>query len=122
MGAMTGLLLLPVMAPVWGFGFVLEQLRDEAEAVLYDEGRGFAELIDLSRRHGAGELSDAEFAEQEAVVLERLSWIRQSREEMLNAELDPAEDEDGFIDIDVEPAVYDDDLLDAEPELCEVVR
>jgi len=82
MGAIAGLLLLPFAAPVWGFRFVLERLRDEADAVLRDEGRAFAELIDLSMRHKAGELSDAEYEEQEEELLARLSSIREYRQEL----------------------------------------
>jgi hypothetical protein len=93
LGFVTGLLLFPLMGPVWGFRFVLERLRDEAEAVLRDEGRAFAEMIDLSLRHQAGQISDAEFAEQEAELLERLSSIRDYRDELLHAELDVDEEE-----------------------------
>ncbi len=101
MGLIGGLLLLPITGPVLGFRFVLERLREEAEAVLLDEGRAFAELIDLSMRHNAGQLTDAEYAEQETALLERLSSIRDYRNELLNAEADI---DDG------------DDAPDAEPE------
>ena len=84
MGAITGLLLLPFMAPVWGFRFVLERIRDEAEAVLRDEGRAFAELIELSMRHTTGQLTDAQYAEEEAALLERLNSIREYRQELLH--------------------------------------
>jgi len=97
MGIVTGLLLLPFTAPVRGFGFFLERIRDEAEAALLDEGRAFAELIDLSMRHTAGELSDGEFAEQETVLLERLNSIREYRDELAAAELD-ADDEEMLLD------------------------
>jgi hypothetical protein len=86
MGMITGLLLAPVMAPVWGFRFVLERLRDEAESVLHDEGRAFAELIELGMRRSAGKLTEAEYAEQEAALLERLSAIREHKESLLRAE------------------------------------
>lgn len=86
MGIITGLLLFPLMAPVRGFRFILERLRDEAEAVLRDEGRAFAELIDLSMRHDAGQISDDEYEEQEANLLERLNSIREYRDELLHPE------------------------------------
>lgn len=106
MGLISGLLLLPVTAPVRGFRLLLEHLRDQAEAALRDEGRAFAELIDLSMRHHAGQLSDAEFAEQEAALLERLSSIREYREELLRAG----------------PELDDDDSLDAERDVDEEDR
>jgi hypothetical protein len=93
MGAISGLLLLPFMAPVWGLRFVIERLHEEAEAVLRDEGRAFAELIDLSMRRSTGQLSEAEYAEQEAELLERLDSIREYRHELLHAQPDE-EDED----------------------------
>ena len=93
MGLISGLLLLPITGPVRGFRLFLERLRDEAEAVLHDEGRAFAELIDLSMRHDAGQLSDAEFSAQEAELLERLNSIREYRDDLLYADRDGAEDE-----------------------------
>lgn len=95
MGAISGLVLWPIMAPVWGFRFLLERLRDEADAVLRDEGRAFAELIDLSMRHSAGQLTDAQFAEQEAELLEHLNSIREYRNELLHGE--PDEDDADFV-------------------------
>ena len=116
MGTIASLLLLPVMAPVWGFRFVLERLRDEAEAVLRDEGRAFAELIDLSMRRSSGQLSDAEYAEQETQLLARLSSIRDHKEELLNAEL---QEESAVFEIESE--IDDEDAwLDADYEVVEV--
>ena len=94
MGVISGLLLFPVTGPVRAFRFLVERLHEEAEAVLRDEGRAFAELIDLSMRHNAGQLSDAEFAEQETELLERLSSIREYRDELLHPESEVDEDED----------------------------
>ena len=90
MGAISGLLLLPVMAPVSGIRFVLERLHAEADAVLHDEQRAFAEIVALSMRRS--ELSEAEYAAQETQLLERLSAIRNEREQ-LQAELDAGEQE-----------------------------
>ena len=125
MGLIGGVLLFPIMGPVWAIRLLLERIRDEAEAVLRDEGRAFAELIDLSMRHNAGQLSDADFVEQEAELLERLNSIREYRDELLHAERDvdedellddeQADDEDGFMDA---VRVADDDgLLDRKGEL-----
>lgn len=92
-GAITGLLLFPVMAPVWGFRVLMERLRDEADAVLRDEGRAFAELIDLSMRHNTGQLTDDEYAEQEAELLERLSSIREYRHDLLHTPVGQSEED-----------------------------
>ena len=91
---LIGLLLLPITGPVRGFRFLLEQLREEAEAALHDEGRAFAELIDLSMRRNTGQISEAEYAEQEAELLDRLSAIREYREELLHPEPDLEEEEE----------------------------
>jgi hypothetical protein len=107
MGVITGLLFLPVTGPVRAFQFLVERLHDEAVAVLRDEGRAFAELIELGMRHNAGQLSEAEFVEQETELLERLSSIREYRDELLHAEQDVDEDEDGWLD--AEPAVEEED-------------
>ena len=88
MGIVTGLLLWPVTGPVRAFRFLLERLHAEAEAVLRDEGRAFAELVELSMRHNAGELGDDEYVEQEAELLARLNSIRDYRNELLTAEGD----------------------------------
>ena len=90
MGAISGLLLLPVMAPVSGIRFVLERLHAEADSVLHDEQRAFAEIVALSMRRS--EMSAAEYAEQETQLLERLSAIRNEREQ-LQAQLDVGEEE-----------------------------
>jgi hypothetical protein len=116
MGPLTTLLLLPVMAPVWSFRFVIERLREEAEAALHDEGRAFAQLIELSMRRNSGQLTEAEYAEQETQLLDRLSSIREYKDELLNAELDADADVDDAEDawIDGEPGM-DDDTVSAEP-------
>ena len=91
MGVVSGLLLLPVTGPLRAFRFLLERIHEEAEAILRDEGRAFAELIDLSMRHNAGQLSDADYAEQEAKLLEQLTAIREYRDELLTAEIEEYE-------------------------------
>ena len=100
MGIVTGLLFLPVTGPVRAFNFLLQRIHDEAQAVLHDEGRAFAELIDLSMRHNAGQLSEAEFAEDETLLLQRLNSIREYRDELLRGEVEP--DDDERLDVDPE--------------------
>ena len=95
MGAITGLLFMPIIAPVAGIRFLVEQLHDEADAVARDEGRVFAELLALSMRHNRGELSDADYSEQETELLDRLSAIRDYRNELLRAQSD--EEDDGLL-------------------------
>jgi Gas vesicle protein G len=125
MGLLSGLLLLPLSGPVWGFRLFLERLREEADAVLYDEGRSFGELIDLSMRHKAGKLTDAEFAEQEAAVLDRLRSMRDYRDELLEAEqemeVEQYAEAEQYMDAEqyTESAQFTDEA-EVEPELEEV--
>jgi hypothetical protein len=93
MGLVSGLLLLPVRGPLQAFRFFLERIHEEAEAILRDEGRAFAELIDLSMRHTAGQLNDADYAEQEARLLDELNSIRDYRDELLHADAEADEGE-----------------------------
>ncbi|HVX30730.1 MAG TPA: gas vesicle protein GvpG [Nitrolancea sp.] len=80
MGLITGLLLFPVSGPIHGMKFVLEQIRDQAEAELYDEGRIRAELLNLNLLRETGEISAEEAAEMEDALIERLNLIRAEQE------------------------------------------
>lgn len=117
MGLISGLLFLPVTAPASGFRLLLEQLRDEADAVLFDEGRAFAELIELSMRHGAGQLSDDEYAAREAELLERLDSMRAVEDE---SSIESGWDDDG--ELEAEASDDDDGSLDAAPDEVEEDR
>lgn len=121
MGLLGGILLAPISGPVWGFRMLIERMAEEADAVLHDEGRGYAELMELSMRRSAGTLSEAEYAEQEAALLERLAAIREYKEELAQAEAWVGEDEwmedDAQLDEDVlgeELDLIEDALRDAE--------
>jgi hypothetical protein len=104
MGAITSLLLFPVTGPTWALVSLVDRLREEAEASLDDEAKGFAELTELSMRRSAGMLSDAEYAEQETALLARLNSAREYRQQ-LQAEIE-------------EEYLIDDDLADAEEVEC----
>ncbi len=118
MGLMSNLLLFPLTGPVWGVRVLAEQLLYDAESMLRDEGQAFSELIELSMRRSAGQLTESEFGEAEAQLLERLSSIRDYRNEALRAELDA--DDDELLEIEIDDEDYellddnsqgDDDLL-----------
>ena len=79
MGLITGLLTLP-LAPVRGVAWVAEQVADQAEQELYDEGRIMRELAAVEMAHEAGEI-DAETLERQVdALLERLVEGRRLRE------------------------------------------
>jgi hypothetical protein len=79
MGLITGLLTLP-LAPVRGVGWVAEQLADQAEQELYDEGRIMRELAAVELAHDAGEIDDDTMERQVDALLERLEEGRRIRE------------------------------------------
>lgn len=86
MGLLSGLLLFPVTGPARGFEFILEQLKERADAVRLDEGRVMAELMDLGLRRDQGEISEAEYTEQETALLAELNAIRAEKEELAESE------------------------------------
>ena len=114
--ALADLILLPLAAPLWGIRFVLARLRDEADAVQHDEGRMFAELAELSRRRQTGQISEAEFEEEETALLNRLRTIREQREESLEEEPNV---EDGWIDMDAEVVEMDAEVVEMDAEVVE---
>jgi hypothetical protein len=76
MGLISGLLLFPITGPVSGLKFVLEQIQAQVDAQLLDEGQVTADLMTVGLQHDMGEISDEEYAEQEAALLEQLNAIR----------------------------------------------
>jgi hypothetical protein len=79
MGLITGLLTLP-LAPVRGVAWVAEQVADQAEQELYDEGKIMRELAAVELAHDAGEIDDDTLAERVDLLLERLEEGRRIRE------------------------------------------
>jgi Gas vesicle protein G len=79
MGLITGLLTLP-LAPVRGVAWVAEQVADQAEQEMYDEGRIMRELAAVELAHDTGEIDDEQLAEQVDALLERLEEGRRIRE------------------------------------------
>lgn len=71
MGFFTGLLTLP-LAPVRGVVWVVEQVAEEADHQLYDEGNIRRELLQLELDHDDGKIDDAERLAREDELFERL--------------------------------------------------
>jgi hypothetical protein len=76
-GLLTGLLGLPVVAPVRGVLWLAEQIREQAEAQYYDPARIRAELERVDEARRTGELSEQECAELENELLQRLMYRRE---------------------------------------------
>lgn len=77
MGLFTGLLTLP-LAPVRGVVWVAEQVAQEADRQLYDEGRIRSELLQLELDAEEGRLSEEEIRSREDELFERLA-VSQAR-------------------------------------------
>ena len=75
MGLITGLLTLP-LAPVRATVWLAEQIAEQAEAELYDEGAIRAGLMELEAAREAGELDEEEIAEAEDALIARLMTLR----------------------------------------------
>lgn len=71
MGIFTALLTLP-LAPVRGTVWVAERVLEEAERQLNDPEVVEQQILDAEVAHEQGELSDEEFDEIEAELLQRL--------------------------------------------------
>ena len=79
MGLSTGLLTLP-LAPVRGVAWVAEQVADQAEQELYDEGRIMREMAAVELAHDAGEIDDDTLEKHQDMLLQRLEEGRRIRE------------------------------------------
>jgi hypothetical protein len=80
MGLFKELALLP-LAPVRGTAWVAEQLANEAERQLYDEGEIKREMLQLEIDSDEGRLGEKERAAKEDELLERLAISRRRQAE-----------------------------------------
>jgi hypothetical protein len=92
MGLLSGLLLFPLTGPVYGLKFVLEQIQAQVDAQMLDEGRVMSDLMTIGMQHETGEISEEEYASQEAALLDQLNAIRAYKAGLAQAETeaDPA--------------------------------
>jgi Gas vesicle protein G len=74
-GLITGLLTLP-LAPVRGTVWLAEQLQEQAERELYDEGVIQAQLMDIEAAREAGQIDEEEATRAEDALVERLIAAR----------------------------------------------
>ena len=80
MGLFTGLLTLP-LAPVRGAAWVVEQVADEADRQLYDEGSIRREMLQLELDYEDGKIDEQERELLEEELLERLAVSKARRAE-----------------------------------------
>ena len=77
------LLGLPLTLPAAGVKWVFNTVLEQAEQEYYDDAPVKEALLLLNMQLEEGEISEEEFAEQEAVLFTRLREIREHREEQL---------------------------------------
>ncbi len=93
------ILLLPIRLPVAGFNWILKQIQTMANEELLNDQPWKERLIELQMRLELGEVTEEEYAEEEAVIFRRLREIRQLREEMAAQHRAEREDEGTGIDV-----------------------
>ena len=77
------LLGLPISLPVAGFRFVFNQILDAAEQEMIDDAPVKEALLELQLGLEEGQISEEEFAAEEAVLLARLREVRAYRQARL---------------------------------------
>ena len=85
MGLLSDLLLLPVMGPVRGLGFIAEQVKEEVDAELDPARRAQqvqADLIRLSVQRDLGQISEDDYEAREAALLEQLNALQAGEENL----------------------------------------
>jgi len=72
-----------LMAPVHGFQFILNQIREVVEKELANEETIKQQLLELQMQRERGLVSEEEFAESEAELFERLKAARARQSDLL---------------------------------------
>jgi Gas vesicle protein G len=91
------ILLLPIRLPVAGFTWVLRQIQSMANEELLNDQVWKERLIELQMMLEVGDISEAEYAEEEAKVFAALRDIRARKEEMARQmAADQGEDAEGI--------------------------
>ena len=88
------ILLFPLKAPVAGFQWIMRQIQTMANEELLNDQPWKERLIELQMRLELGEISEEEYAAEEARVFQALREIRARKEEMARAARAARADED----------------------------
>src|SRR5262249_16243466 len=82
MGLLTKLLFFPVTGPVAGIRWSLGKVQSVVEEELSDDARVKPDRMELQMKLELGDITDAEYVEQEAVLMQRLRDVRAWRERL----------------------------------------
>ena len=61
--------------------WLVKKILEEAEREELDEDKLQGQVLELQMRYELGEIDDQEYSEQEAAILDRLSAIREAKEQ-----------------------------------------
>jgi hypothetical protein len=86
---------------IGGIKFVLDKVASAVDQEMNDEGRLREELLAAQMRYELGELSDEDFAEFEADILDRLREIREREREEAGGSSGAMSFQPGAFDVDV---------------------
>jgi hypothetical protein len=91
------ILLLPIKIPVAGFNWILRQIQTVANDELLNDQLWKERLIELQMMLEVGDITPAQYAEEEAKVFAALRDIRARKEEMARqTAADQGEDAEGI--------------------------
>ncbi|HEX2120444.1 MAG TPA: gas vesicle protein GvpG [Thermoanaerobaculia bacterium] len=93
------LLLLPIKGPIAGFRWIMGTIQKMADEELMNDQPWKERLIELQMRLELGEISEEEYAREEAVVFQALRDIRARKEELARQYAADRDDEDGGIGV-----------------------
>jgi len=80
MGGLLKVVTFPVSLPLDGLLWVANRIKEQAEAVYYDEGAVRARLLELELKLDLGEISEEDYQTAEDELIDLLNDIRERRE------------------------------------------
>ena len=93
------ILLLPIKLPVSGFNWVLRQIQTMVDEELLNDQPWKERLIELQMMLEVGDISEADYAEEEKKVFQALRDIRARKEELARQYAAEQGEEEGGIGI-----------------------
>ena len=93
------LLLLPLTAPVAGFRWIMKQIQTMADEELMNDQPWKERLIELQMMLEVGDITEEEYAREEAQVFAALRDIRARKEEIARQIAGEREEDEGGIGI-----------------------
>ena len=93
------ILLLPIKGPIAGFRWIMSTIQKMADEELMNDQPWKERLIELQMRLELGELTEEEYAREEAEVFQALRDIRARKEEMARQYAADRGEEEGGVGI-----------------------